>query len=227
MVVTKNRVEAGQLVLERFAPEVLLLDDGFQHLKLKRDLDIVVIDASNSFGNGYLLPRGILREPLSSLKRAHLFCLTRVNRASDLRELKNQLRAINPEAPIVECIHRPCFLWRLPDGPRVEVEQLSGRKIFAFSALGNPESFEKSLVELGAELVGTMRFRDHYRYSVDDLERIVQQAQNSLAEVVVTTGKDSVNLPLNFASSIEICSLDIEIQVLKGMKYLNGAIDRL
>ncbi len=227
VVVGESRVQAGRLATERFNPEVLLLDDGFQHLKLKRDLDIVVIDASNSFGNGHLLPRGILREPLSSLKRAHLFCLTRVNRARDLRRLKNQLRALNPEAPIVECIHRPCFLWRLPDGPRVGVEELSGKKVFAFSALGNPDSFEKSLVELGAQLMGRMRFRDHHRYSVDDLEQIFALAQDSCAEMVVTTCKDSANLPWSLTSDTEMWSLEIEIQVVRGLERLIDAVNQL
>ncbi len=227
VIVGKDRVQAGRLATEKFASEILLLDDGFQYLKLKRDLDIVVIDAANPFGNGHLLPRGILREPLSSLKRAHLFCLTRVDQARKLGELENRLNTVNPETPIVECIHRPCFLRKLPDGPQVGLERVSGRRVVAFSAVGNPEGFEQSLVGLGAQLVGRMRFKDHHRYSVKDLERIARLAQNSQAQMIVTTGKDSVNLLQSSISDIEMWSLEIEIQVVRGLKYLNEAIDRL
>ncbi|MCK4590618.1 MAG: tetraacyldisaccharide 4'-kinase [Candidatus Latescibacteria bacterium] len=224
VIVGKDRVQAGRLTTEKFASEILLLDDGFQYLKLRRDLDIAVIDAANPFGNGHLLPRGILREPLSSLKRAHLFCLTRVDQARKLGELENRLNTLNPKTPIVECIHSPCFLRKLPDGPQVGLERLSGRRVVAFSAVGNPEGFEQSLVKLGAQLVGRMRFKDHHRYSVKDLERIARLARNSQAQMVVTTGKDSVNLSQTSVFDIEMWSLEIEIQVVRGLEYLSEAI---
>ena len=224
VIVGKDRVQAGRLAAARFTPDIFLLDDGFQYLRLKRDLDIAVIDAANPFGNGHLLPRGILREPLSSLKRAHLFCLTRVDQARKLGELENRLNTLNPKAPIVECIHSPCFLRKLPDGPQVGLERVSGRRVVAFSAVGNPEGFEQSLVKLGARLVGRMRFKDHHRYRVKDLEQIIRLAQNSQAQMVVTTGKDSINLSQDLVFDTEMWSLEIEIQVMKGLKYLIDAI---
>ncbi|RKY70681.1 MAG: tetraacyldisaccharide 4'-kinase [Candidatus Latescibacterota bacterium] len=229
VVVGESRQLAGWVAIRDFAPDVLLLDDGFQHLKLRRDLDIVVIDGSNPFGNGMLLPRGILREPLSSLKRAQLFCITRVDQSHQLEHLRIQLRRINPKARQIETVHRPRRLRMVGSDREVSLPFLSGRKVFALSSLGNPDSFERTLRSLGAQIVGRARYRDHYDYTVEDLEASCQRAREAGSEAIVTTEKDVVRFPPYFdplAEHLEIPMfvLEIELAVVAGEAVLADVV---
>jgi len=225
IVVGKNRVRAGELAIERFDPDVILLDDGFQYLPLEREVDLVVIDSSNPFGTGRILPGGILREPLSSLKRADIFCLSRTDQAQDLDRLRALLRSINPEAPIFECIHSPSFLRRIPGGEKVDVRLLRGRRLFAFSAIGNPMAFERTLTDLGARLVGVRSYIDHYSYTTADIKEIAQQAKGSGAEFIVTTAKDMVRLPGGYHPCIEVFALEIRIEITRGADIIESIIN--
>jgi len=241
VVVGESRHLAGWVAIRDFAPDVLLLDDGFQHLKLRRDLDIVVIDGSNPFGNGTLLPRGILREPLSSLKRAHLFCLTRVDQSHQLEHLRVHLRKINPNAGLIETVHRPQRLRTLGSEQELPLAFLKDRKIFALSSLGNPDSFERTLEGLGAELVGCVRYRDHHEYTVEDLKALWQHASEVGSEGIVTTEKDIVRFPLHFDAleahrilrlhsgqdEIRMFVLEIEMDVVAGEDVLTEVVRSL
>jgi len=226
VIVGESRHLAGWVAIRDFAPDVLLVDDGFQHLKLRRDLDIVVIDGSNPFGNGTLLPRGILREPLSSLKRAHLFCLTRVDQSHQLEHLRVQLRKLNPKASLIETVHRPRRLRTLGSEQGLPLAFLEGRKIFALSSLGNPDSFERTLEGLGAEIVGRARYRDHHDYTAEDLKAAWQQAKDLRSEGIVTTEKDVVRFPPHFdplaalSTEIPIFVLEIRMDVVAGEDVL-------
>jgi len=226
VIVGESRHLAGWVAIRDFAPDVLLVDDGFQHLKLRRDLDIVVIDGSNPFGNGTLLPRGILREPLSSLKRAHLFCLTRVDQSHQLEHLRVQLRRINPNARLIETVHRPRRLRTLRSEQELPLAFLEGRKIFALSSLGNPDSFERTLEGLGAEIVGRARYRDHHDYTAEDLKAAWQQAKDLRSEGIVTTEKDVVRFPSHFdplavpPDEIPIFVLEIKLDIVAGEDVL-------
>ncbi len=229
VVVGESRHLAGWVAIRDFAPDVLLLDDGFQHLKLRRDLDIVVIDGSNPFGNGMLLPRGILREPLSSLKRAQLFCITRVDQSHQLEHLRVQLRRINPKARRIETVHRPRRLRTLGSDQEVPLAFLEGRKVFALSSLGNPDSFERTLETLGAKIAGRARYRDHHVYTVEDLETSWQQAKEAGSEAIVTTEKDVVRFPPHFDplaahSEIPIFVLEIELALVAGEAVLADVV---
>lgn len=229
VVVGESRHLAGWVAIRDFAPDVLLVDDGFQHLKLRRDLDIVVIDGSNPFGNGMLLPRGILREPLSSLKRAQLFCITRVDQSHQLEHLRVQLRRINPKARRIETVHRPRRLRALGSDQEVPLAFLEGRKVFALSSLGNPDSFERTLTTLGAQIVGRARYRDHHDYTVEDLEVSWRQARDLGSEAIVTTEKDVVRFPTRFDSlaahsQIPMFVLEIELVLVAGEAVLADVV---
>jgi tetraacyldisaccharide-1-P 4'-kinase len=227
VVVGKNRVTGGKKAEKEFGSEIFLLDDGFQYQRLNRDLNIVLIDSTNPFGNGHLLPGGRLREPLTSLNRADLFILTRTDQirntyhASRNKELpirahhdiRRKLQSINPDAPIVEAIHKPIEVKKIPiptlnqvmswrqarvqGDSRIESYPpawLEGKKIIALSSIGNPADFEETLERLGADVIERIRFRDHHRYSSRDLERIGKKAKLMEAEAIVTTEKDEIRL---------------------------------
>jgi 3-deoxy-D-manno-octulosonic-acid transferase len=190
-----DRFATGTGLVHQFGVDVLLLDDGFQHRRLARALDIVLVDALRPFGGGCLFPLGRLREPLQGLRRADMFLITR-SEISDLpRAIESALRCYNPKAPV--------FCARV--GPRAWVEHSTGREFpvaerpferaGVICGLGNPLSFRRTLESLGVVAVDWVEFPDHHRYRPDELRRVAQQAATRGATVLVTTEKDAMNLP--------------------------------
>jgi tetraacyldisaccharide 4'-kinase len=187
-----NRFVTGRLLEDRYRPDIFLLDDGFQHTGLRRDLDLVVIDALNPFGGGAVFPLGELREPLSALSRAGAFVIMRASPDREYAGIVRQLRAINPTAPIFRARleHRDWLDYRtrqphsLPDGP-----------IAAFCGLANPASFWGTLRKLRLQPVFHWAFGDHHQYTVSQLERLAAQAKMHGSNVLLTTEKDAMNLP--------------------------------
>ncbi len=158
VLVDKNRVKAGAYAIKRFGCDTLVLDDGFQYLPLKGRLNLLLVDKTNPFGNGHLLPRGILREPIKHLKRASYVFLTKSNGQRDA-ELEALITKYNPTADIIECAHRPQYLQRFgyaaeAPGAREPLSFLKGRRVAAFSGIATPESFEKFLRDLGGAAGG-------------------------------------------------------------------------
>ncbi len=196
VVIGKDRYQAGQLVLKEFNPDIILLDDGFQHRQLGRDLDIVVINALEPYGNNHLLPRGFLREPLSAFKRADIFIISKSDQVSreKLKKIENKLRTNNQQAGIFTSCHRPLFLRPLTseDKDTFPLAEIKGKKIMALSAIGSPDSFLQSLESLEAEVIKAITYPDHYSYREKDLMDIAVQAQLNEVEWVVTTEKDAV-----------------------------------
>ena len=216
IVVGRDRHAAGRLALTRFPADVVLLDDGFQHLRLARDVDIVVVDATDPLGGGYLLPRGLLREPTDALRRAHLFCLTRTDQSEGIEELKDRLRTLNARAPIVETIHRPTAFKAVPDGQVKPLSLLQDRKVVALSGIGRPASFERTLCALGVRLVDAFRYPDHHPYTLQDLNAVLERARHVHADFVVTTEKDAVRFPSELSSEPPTLALMVEIEVRRG-----------
>lgn len=197
VIADRNRFAAGQWAIENLGANVFVLDDGFQHMQLRRNLDIVVTDATNPFGNGKLLPAGILREPLSGLKRADAFALTRTERAN-IVEIGNVL-AKHSAAPIFTTTSR--FVEAAPiqqtftEESRAELlGQTKTRKAFAFCALGNPDNFFTQLAREGFDVTGTLRFPDHHPYGATDVEAIETQAKQTGSDILLTTVKDAAKL---------------------------------
>jgi len=189
-----DRPRVGRYLLDGFGVDTLVLDDGYQHLAMRRDMDILVLDAGAPFGNGYLLPRGRLREPLSAMERASAVLVTRASQAQRLDELKATVRAVAPAVPIWITDFVPSTVVQVGGSAAVEPSALKGERVLAVSGIGNPESFRRLLAEAGATVVDHCVFADHHAYSQDDLGRIRRSAEQAGADRIVTTEKDAVKL---------------------------------
>ncbi|MEO5924061.1 MAG: tetraacyldisaccharide 4'-kinase [Bryobacteraceae bacterium] len=199
--ISPNRYDTGSLIVTRLEPDIFLLDDGFQHVKLRRDVDIVLLDATNPWGGG-LFPVGLRREPLEALSRAHAIVLTRVPRGAATTGLEKMIRGYNGTAPIFRSRMVP-EPWSSP-----------ARKVAAFCGIGSPGAFWRTLEELGLEVDLRDAFPDHHRYQVSELETIARAAQSIGAEALVTTEKDMMNLPegIRLPLAIECVRIGVEIE---------------
>jgi len=223
IIVGKNRIKSGRYAVDNFGTEVLVLDDGFQYWRLKKNLEILTIDSSNPYGNGYLIPRGQLREPISDLCRGEIFLLTRTDLVSRnvLDTLITELHSLNSEAIILETVHQPKSLQTLLSDEKRGLDFIKDRKVVAFSSIGNPYSFEKTLENLSAKIVRIFQFPDHYYYSQKDLLKIEETCRNGLEKgetVLITTEKDGVQLkravsPETEAILRKIWVLKVELEI--------------
>ena len=193
-----DRARAAALLLERFPADVFLLDDGFQHVRLARDLDIVLIDALNPFGGGYVFPLGRLREPVSSLSRAGAIIITR-SQFSDLAPaIENVVREVNPHAPVFRSGIEPEAWVDAATGARHPIDRPPFGAAGGFCGLGNPQSFRRTLERLGMPPAAWFEFDDHHRYRPRELRSMAHQAGAAGATALVTTEKDAVNLATGF-----------------------------
>ncbi len=208
VVVGKDRVQSGLYAQRRFGAQVLILDDGFQHHRLQRDFDLVLIDATNPFGHGTLLPRGILREPLQALQRAHAVVLTRVELARDnLLAICERIRRWYPHGPIY---HMATTVEALTTGDtQVSTEPLylCQRRVVAFVGIGNPSAFAATLTQLGCDVAALLVFRDHHPYTAADWQAIVAAAKRYDASGIVTTTKDHVRLDPAWQAAVPLYTL--------------------
>ena len=235
VVVSKNRSISGAYAERKHQPDLLLLDDGFQHWRLSRDLDIVVIDSMNPFGNLKLFPAGILREPLSSLKRADIFLLNNADQVPNKQDLIGVLRSYNQDAPIIESTYKINSTERLFSRSansgglpsQVQEGELRGEKVLAFSGIGNPVSFEKSLEFLEVEVLKHHKFPDHFFYQEADILNLQKDAQKLGADFLITTEKDSVRIPMMNKLQIPIYVLRIDLVIIKGEEILLREIEGL
>lgn len=231
VLVDKDRVMAGAYAIKRFGCDTLVLDDGFQFLPLKGSLNLLLVDKTNPFGNGHLLPRGILREPIKHLRRASYIFLTKSDGRRDA-EIEALLERHNPSADVIECAHRPQYLQKVgasvdvPDA-RLPLSYLRGRRVGAFSGIAAPESFEKFLRDLGADLRFSQRFLDHYRFGDEDFADIFREATDKRVEVLVTTEKDAVRLPEGLSWPVPLYYLRLEIDIIRGAADFSEAVSRI
>lgn len=174
--------------------DIVIIDDAFHRRDIHRDLDVVLFDADRGLGNKHCIPAGPLREPLSALNRAHAFVISRNADEGIPENLEKLFHSINPAAPVINAVKVPSGLAIWPSNEAVDTGYLDKRRIFAFCALGNPESFMKSLADAGARIVGNAVFRDHHSYSTRDLDRISREGSRAGAEAIVTTAKDVVKI---------------------------------
>ncbi|HEX2862365.1 MAG TPA: tetraacyldisaccharide 4'-kinase [Lacunisphaera sp.] len=226
VLVDKDRVKAGAFAIKEFGCDTLVLDDGFQYLPLKGRLNLLLVDKTNPFGNGFLLPRGVLREPIKHLKRASYVFLTKSKGVRD-EELEAMIRRFNPEAEIIECAHKPKYLQRLGSDERLPLSALAGRRIGAFSGIAAPESFEAFLRETGARLDYTRRFLDHHRFTSDDLEGVFAEALKARVEMLITTEKDAVRLDPARKIPLPCYYLRLEIEILRGAADFDEAVGKI
>ena len=210
-----NRYDTAQILLWKFpATDILLLDDGFQHARLKRDLDVVLIDGLDPFGQGEVVPLGRLREPLTALRRADALVVTRAESDDRYEAIKTQLLEYNPHAPVFRT-RLTARHWR--DCATGEcMSKLPAGKVAAFCGLGNPQNFWRTLESLGLEVVFRWAFGDHHTYQPVELRRLAYQARAHGAELLVTTEKDRMNCPAKlerFIAPLKLAWLEIDLQL--------------
>jgi tetraacyldisaccharide 4'-kinase len=212
----------------KLRPDIMVIDDGFQSISIRRDVDIVVVDATNPWGSGYLLPRGRLREKRENLSRADIVVLTRCNQCGDISRLLEEIGALTTAA-VVKAEHVVRGVWRLDTLAQVGVKTLNGASVYAFSAIANPASFERTLTDAGASLAGVRRFPDHHFFSAEDLAEIEDEAVFARARFLVTTEKDTMRLPAAWALSrgIPLLSVGISLDITEGREALEGLLMRV
>lgn len=226
VIVDRDRVEGGRFALRRFGVDTILLDDGLQYLPLHGQINLLLVDRHNPFGNRRLLPRGILREPVANLSRGTYIIVTKCDGPVP-PELEAEIRRYNRDSEIIACAHRPREFVEV-DGPgRFPLEHLRGRRVMAFSGIATPERFEATLRELGADLVANRRFLDHHAFAEEDLDEILERAQRAKAEFIVTTEKDAVRLQSGFRPSIPLLYVRLDVDVLGGGDGFNGVVERI
>jgi tetraacyldisaccharide 4'-kinase len=218
-----DRVEAARRALEEAKPDVIVLDDGFQHWRLARDLDIVLLDGEDPFGNGHLLPRGPLREPLAALQRAGVVVLTKVNLASEAgvwaQRLANRLHA-----PVVQAIHRPVRIWDLNQDQARELADLRGKRVVGVSGIARNETFQALLRSLGAQVEAALEFSDHQIYGTAQWETIRHVVRESAAEMLITTAKDAVKWTAEEIEGLPVWVLEIAFEVSVGAERFWNAL---
>lgn len=227
ILVGENRASSAHRAIKLYGSDTSILDDGFQHRELARDLDIVLLDSRNPFGNARLFPRGILREPVSSVGRAHVVVFTKVDKAAvDTDAIKSRLRNIKSDLIFLEAVHAPAHFYETRTREVHGLALVKGRKVMLLSSIGDPGYFEETVKSLGAVVAGHIVFPDHHNYRKKDADRIIKICGEKSFDMVVTTDKDMVKLGRMSLSlgSYTIVTLMVELEILKGKEEL---IDRL
>jgi len=230
VIVNPDRVAGAAEAVRSHGAQVLLMDDGFQHRRLARDLDIITIDATAPFGYGRLLPAGLLREPVSGLARAHAAVITRSDQVPDeqLCQIEQRIGQINPQLPVARTIHAPVAV-RHVDGSETGLEALEGRRVFAFCGLGNPTAFFRTVKACGSILVGSQAFNDHHTYTTRCLAEIYEKSTSHEAQLVLTTSKDWGKIAPLIPSQppLPMACLAIELQFQAARAQLTSLIERV
>jgi tetraacyldisaccharide 4'-kinase len=224
-----DRVAAARAAIADHDCQVLLLDDGFQHRRLHRDLDLVLLDALEPFGFGHLLPRGLLREPVSSLSRADAVILTRADIVSAERKaaIRNLVRRHAPRAAWIEAAHRPLVLANA-SGHEREIAWLRGRRVAAFCGIGNPRAFELTLAQCGCHVAEMRAFPDHHDYLHADIDSLARWVRSqSDIEAVVCTEKDLVKIGRDELGAKPLWAVRIGIELVAGQQSLESLLGQL
>ncbi|MCK4485506.1 MAG: tetraacyldisaccharide 4'-kinase [Desulfobacterales bacterium] len=211
LLVGKDRYRAGRRAISRFGASVLVLDDAFQHLPLKRDLDLLLLDSTRPFGNGYYIPRGTLREPVEQIKRASTFVLTRWTEDSNLTRGSSMIEPYVQGRPIFRCMHVPETLFVPARKKALDLSSLKGRRLFAFSGIARNEFFRETIAKLEGHVAGFLEFPDHHRYAHHDLGLIWRRARDLNVDNIITTEKDYVNILTEIPSMPQLFVLAISI----------------
>ena len=252
IVVGKCRYLTGRIALERFKVDVLLLDDGFQHRQLARDVDILTIPATHPFGSPQqLLPAGTLREPPSALRRADLILLTHVDTPNVSAHIKKMVRSSAPNALILETIHQPTHLYplvvsrqssvvsykrgvlsenlltenRLPITDNYNIKELKGKRVLAVCGIGDPDAFVATLMRCAVVSAELLAFPDHHVYTEIDKQQIYTTFQETGADLIVTTEKDEQKLE-GFVEdrNLPIVVLAVALVITEGDEKLNDVL---
>ena len=229
VVINSNRTDGAAKAIEKFGANVLVMDDGFGHRRLARDIDIIAIDATEPFGYGRLLPAGLLREPIESIRRADAIVITRFNQSlpEHITEVENKIKQIKPDMIFAKAIHKPVAV-RLVGGTEMSFEQLREKKVFAFCGVGNPEAFYTTLAELRLNVLGSKTYNDHHNYTEEDVGQIYEQACYLDADIVLSTQKDWVKTALLSLDKFDIpfAYLIVELEFVEGEGTIVNLIEK-
>jgi tetraacyldisaccharide 4'-kinase len=226
VVVGGNRYEAGRHAIERFGVGAIVLDDGFQHRTLAKDLEVVMARARTPWGNGRLLPAGPLREPLAALRRAGLIVVTGARGPDDVGEVAEAARRHAPGTPVLAARHVPTECWESGAMQYLPVESLLGKRLLVFAGIAAPEGFRRTLEETGVVESGFVRFADHHWYSREELRALDARAAASGADGLVTTEKDWVRLRRLPAVKRPVYVIGIRLVLLSGEAQWVAAFER-
>jgi tetraacyldisaccharide 4'-kinase len=229
VIVNGDRVAGANEAVRHHDADVAVMDDGFQHRRLGRDLDIIAMDATLPWGYGRLLPAGLLREPVAGLQRAHAVVITRSDQvpADRLEEIERRVSRVNPDLVVAWAVHAPIGA-RCADGGEIDLASLRNKRVFAFCGLGNPGGFFGTVKACGCVLAGSWAFDDHHAYTDSCLEEVYDEARLRGAEVLLTTSKDwSKIAPLLTAeTTLPTAYLAVELEFTAGEAALTSLIDR-
>ena len=227
IMVGEDRARSAHKAIKLYGSDTAVLDDGFQHWELERNIDIVLIDSRNPFGNGHLFPRGILREPKDALKRASVIVFTKADKkVHGLDRLKEELKKINGKLVFLEAIHRPMYLYDLKARKERNLDFLKGKRVVLLSSIGDPDYFAETVRGLGADIAEHIIFADHHNYKENDAARIAKRCDERSFDFILTTEKDEVKLrrmSLSFGN-YSVMTLVIEMEIISGKELL---VDRL
>ncbi len=226
VLVDKDRVKSGRYAIDKLHCDTLILDDGFQYRRLKHRVEIVLVDCTNPFSNGYVLPRGLLRESTANLRRADFIFVTK-STGKDAVALQAKIEAINPDAEISICTHRPKYLQNVYSGERKELSFLQDRTVGLVSGIASPDGFENEIRRLGAGMCYRKRFADHHRYTQQEIINIINKSKRNNASAIITTEKDAVRFPKIERQDVPIYFLRVEIELLSGVEDFNACISRI
>ena len=227
VVVGPNRFEAGTLARARFGITALVLDDGFQHRTLAKDLEVVMARAVEPWGNGRLLPGGPLREPLTGLARAHLVVATGASSVDDAAEVRATVERVAPGVPVLTAVHVPTECFESSAMRFVPLSALGNAKVLAFAGIGAPDGFARTLGETAVVLAGFERYADHHWYTRDDLSRLDHRAAEVGADALITTEKDWVRLRTLPPLRRPLYVLSVRLRLTSGEAAWRAAFERL
>lgn len=225
VVVDRNRVKAARYAIKRLGCDTIILDDGFQYQKLKHSIEVVLVDSTNPFGNGSMLPRGVLREPIKNLKRADIIFLTKCR--GDVSKVKEEIKKYNSDAEIVECNHTPKLLKDVWSRDEYPLSWLDGKVTCTLSGIASPKGFENSLRRLGAKVVWCERYADHHRYDSSEVLYALNRTADIGADALITTEKDAVRFPRFETTPVKCLYLRIAIEILAGRENFTEIINRI
>lgn len=224
-----DRAALAKVAVEELESEILILDDGFQHRRLKRDLDVVLIDATCPWGHGYLFPRGLLREPKSGLRRANVVLITRCGAVTPdaVMAIRREMERVAPGLAIVESDHQPAA-WVNHSQAAKPATEFRGKAVAGFCGLGNPDAFRRTLTDLGCTIAAWRTFPDHHGYTRADIDDLRSWVRELPAETIVaTTQKDLVKIRLDRLGDRELWALKIELAIVAGQDVLEKELKRV
>ena len=227
--VGKNRYQIANDILKNHKADVVILDDGFQHYQLARDLDIVVMNVLNPFGNGKLIPKGILREPVETLKRAHVIVFNDVNLIArkSFEVIRDHVKQIAPQAELIEAQHEPLYFYWAKSKARMDIGRLRDKVVTTFSGVGTPRSFQLLLTHLGVKTIRNFEFCDHHPFSDGELEEIKNVKESSHSEFVITTEKDLLRKEESIMKILDPLVLKIAMRITVGESMLQERLRRV